>query len=164
MSNNPFSDVPPSNPYAVSTEVSANGDGYVKQIPIIGTLTIVQSILELLVGACVVGLGFFMEVMANNPKFVEEMQKSNMPPHFLTWLYVGIGIVVLIVGIMRLVSGIMIVRKRGRMFGIISAIVGLGTSFTCYCAPTAIGLAIYTLVVLIQPAVAAEFDRVKRSS
>jgi ABC-type branched-subunit amino acid transport system permease subunit len=164
MSSNPFSEIPNTNPYSSSTpEMSGLPDGYVKQLPIIGILNIVQASLELVMGIGLGGVGIFMSAMSNDPKFTEELSKSNLSPQVFTWIYIGIGIAISLLGLMRLVSGIMTLRKRGRVFSLVTSILGLATVFTCYCAPTAIALAVYTLVVLIQPSVIAEYERAKQS-
>ncbi|MEQ1830006.1 MAG: hypothetical protein ABL921_28850 [Pirellula sp.] len=165
MSSNPFSDVSPANPYSPNNfNAPPEQDGYTKQIPIIGILNIVQACLELFAGVGLGGMAVFMGTMSTDPKFAEALEKGNVSPQFLVWVYLGIGSVIAIIGAMRLVSGIMTLRRRGRIFSIVASIVGLGTVFTCYCAPSAIALAVYTLVVLIQPSVMAEYERAKQSS
>lgn len=159
MSSNPFSDNQQS-PYAFQSQVPIGGDDtYVKQLPVVGILSIVQASLELMMAVMLAGVAAMMGFMQNNPQI---MNQPNPPPMF--WIVVGYGIVggvVAIVGLFRLASGIMILRKRGRIFSIVASIVGLVTVFTCYCSLTSIGLCVYSLVVLIQPAVIAEYERAK---
>ena len=103
--------------------------------------------------------GVMIGVMQNNPNM---MQQQNGPPMF--WMAVGYGIAASVIGIvalLRLTSGIMILRKRGRMFSIVMSLLGLVTVFTCYCSLTSIGLCVYSLIVLIQPSVMAEYDKAK---
>ena len=158
MSSNPFSDNSHQSPYAFQSQVpygdgGGGGDSYNKQLPVIGILTIVQASLELLVGVLLAFAAVMMGIMQNNPNL---MRQPNAPPMF--WMTVGYGVVASVIGIValiRLTSGIMILRRRGRMFSIVISILGLVTVFTCYCSLTSIGLCVYSLIVLIQPSVIA---------
>jgi uncharacterized membrane protein HdeD (DUF308 family) len=139
------------------------GEGYIKQIPLIGIFNIIQASLELMMGVMLGGIGIFMGSISNNPQMVEQFEKSNLTPQVMIYIYVGLGVAVGAMAVMRLVSGILTLRKRGRIFAIVTSIVGLAAVFTCYCAPTSIALAIYSLIVLVQPAVIAEYERVRQS-
>lgn len=162
MSSNPFSDNNQQAPYTFQSQVpygDGGGDSYIKQLPVIGILTIVQASLELMLGVMLAFGGVMIGVMQNNPNM---MQQQNGPPMF--WMAVGYGIAASVIGIvalLRLTSGIMILRKRGRMFSIVMSLLGLVTVFTCYCSLTSIGLCVYSLIVLIQPSVMAEYDKAK---
>ena len=162
MSTNPFSDNNQPSPYSFQSQVphgGGGGDSYLKQMPVIGILTIVQASLELMMGVMLGFAAVMMGVMQNDPKF---MNQPNMPPMF--WVVVGYGIAASVIGIvalLRLTSGIMILRRRGRMFSVVMSILGLVTVFTCYCSLTSIGLCVYTLIVLLQPSVTEEYARAK---
>ena len=164
MSSNPFSDNSHQSPYAFQSQVpygdgGGGGDSYNKQLPVIGILTIVQASLELLVGVLLAFAAVMMGIMQNNPDL---MRQPNAPPMF--WMAVGYGVAASVIGIValiRLTSGIMILRRRGRMFSIVISILGLVTVFTCYCSLTSIGLCVYSLIVLIQPSVIAEYEKAK---
>jgi hypothetical protein len=159
MSNNPFSDNQQS-PYAFQSQVPIGGDdSYVKQLPVVGILSIVQASLELLVAAMLAFAAVMAGVVQNNPRLTNQ---PNLPPMF--WIIVGYGIIgsaVGVVALLRLASGIMILRRRGRMFSIVVSILGLATVFTCYCSLTSVGLCVYSLVVLIQPSVIEEYENAK---
>jgi hypothetical protein len=47
---------------------------------------------------------------------------------------------------------------RGRVFGLVAMGVGLLTFFTAYCVPTAIGIAIYGIVVYLNESVIHAFE------
>ncbi len=163
MSTNPYSDNNQPSPYSFQSQIpyGDGGDSYKKQLPVIGILTIVQASLELIMGVMLGFAAVMMGVMQNDPKL---MNQPNMPPIF--WMAVAYGVVASAIGIislLRLTSGIMILRRRGRMFSIVMSILGLVTVFTCYCSLTSIGLCVYSLIVLIQPSVIAEYEKAKAS-
>ena len=64
---------------------------------------------------------------------------------------------ILILSIMHFVAAYLGFKYRRRVFGIVSMIVGLGAMLTCYCAPTAIGLAVYGMIIYFNPAFAQAF-------
>jgi len=162
MSSNPFSDSNQQAPYAFQSQVpngDGGGDSYIKQLPIIGILTIVQASLELMVGVMLAFAAVMIGVMQNDPNI---MREPNEPPMF--WIAVGYGIfasIVSIVALLRLTSGIMILRRRGRMFSIVMSILGLVTVLTGCCSLTSIALCVYSLIVLVQPSVMEEYEKAK---
>lgn len=115
-------------------------------------------------GVGVGAVGGFMGAMSKDPKFQQTIQNENVSMEFVMWLYIGLGIGVGVFALLRLMGGIMILRRRARMFSIVASVVTLITSMTCYCAPTGIALTVYSLVVLLQPAVVAEYARISQSS
>lgn len=164
MSSNPYSDNDPQSPYAFQSQAPigygyGNGNGYIKQIPVVGILNIVQASLELMICIMVIGIAIFMRTMPNDLK----LQKiPNAPP--MEWIAIGyfiFGAVIGVIATLRLVGGIMILKKRGRILSIVASVLGLATVFTCYCSLTSIALCVYSLVVLIQPSVIEEFDRAR---
>ncbi len=160
MSSNPYSDNDPQSPYAFQSKAPiGNGDGYIKQIPVLGILNIVQASLELMMCMMVIGIAVFMGSMQNDPK----IQKiPNAPP--MQWIAIGyfiFGAAIGVIAALRLASGVMILKKRGRIFSIVASVLGLASVITCYCGPTSIALCVYSLVVLIQPSVIEEFDRAR---
>ena len=160
MSSNPYSDNDPQSPYAFQSQAPiGNGDGYIKQIPVLGILNIVQASLELMMCVMVIGIAVFMGTMQNDPKL---QNIPNAPP--MQWIAIGyfiFGAVIGLIASLRLLAAIMILKKRGRIFSIVASILGLASVFTCYCSLTSIALCVYSLVVLIQPSVIEEFDRAR---
>lgn len=121
---------------------------------------IVQGCMELLMGLFLIGMaGVFPALLAM------EQGRANGPEPPPVWLFVGIygvmGLGISIPGILRIIAGFNVYRFRRRMFGIVANCVGFLTMFTCYCAPTAIALGVYSLIVLLQPSVVQAFDRQK---
>jgi hypothetical protein len=158
MSFNPYSDNQPQslNEFQ-STTPNASEDGYLRQVPVLGVLNIVQASLELLMCLMLIGMSALMVAAQNSPKI-------QTTPNAATIQIMGIGYgifgaVVGLFAILRLTSGILILKRRGRIFSIVTSMIGLVSVFTCYCAPTSLAIAIYSLVVLIQPSVIVDFDR-----
>ncbi len=160
MSSNPYSDNDPQSSYAFQSQAPiGNGDGYIKQIPVLGILNIVQASLELMMCVMVIGIAVFMGSMQNDP----QIQKIPNAPS-MQWIAIAYFIFGAVIGVfatLRLVGGIMILKKRGRILAIVASVFGLASVFTCYCSLTSIALCVYSLVVLIQPSVIEEFDRAR---
>jgi hypothetical protein len=169
--NDPFSNYPKTgierNPYAAEAPVdmfalpAAQGDGYIKQIPIIGTLTLVQGILELLVAGVLLFITLSIAFAINSGAEIKELNNSNASPEAVM---IGYGIVAFLVGLsatLRLIGGTMTLFRRGRMLTIVSSVVGLTTVFTGCCSITSLGLAVYTLIVMVQPSVIQEYAKFK---
>ena len=166
MSSNPYSDNDPQSPYEFQSQTpnafpSQNptgiSDAYVKQIPVVGILNLVQAVLELIVCVILIGVAVMIPFMQNDPKF---KNIPNAPP--MAWIAIGYAIFGALLGVMallRLAAGTMILRKRGRIFSIVASVLGLASVFTCYCSLTSIALCIYSLIILVQPSVMEEFDR-----
>jgi hypothetical protein len=158
MSSNPYSDNNQPSPYAFQTQTPgsySSGDGYVKQIPVLGILHIVQAALELPMFLIMIAMSGIMIAAQNSPQMQQQMQQQ---PSGISLQILGIGYgvfggVIALIAIMRLTAGVLLLMRRGRIFGIVMSIVGLVSVFTCYCGPTSLALSIYSLVVLIQPSV-----------
>lgn len=120
---------------------------------------IVQGSLELLMGLFLIGMaGLFPALAAMDPDFADGPEP---PIWFIAGIYGTMGLGISIPGILRIFAGYNVYRFRRRMFAIVTNCVGFLTMFTCYCAPTAIALGVYSLIVLLQPSVVHAFDRQK---
>jgi hypothetical protein len=134
--------------------------GWIQQVRVYAILSAVQGLLELPMGAMVLGMGFFIPAMMaldkSNPK-----GGGNPPPdefiYGMMGAYIAIGSVVLFSALLRLFAAYRNFYFKGRTLGIASMIVGLGPLLTCYCGPTAIGVLVYGLIVYLNPAVRMAF-------
>ena len=70
----------------------------------------------------------------------------------------------LLCGIINSISGFKVMSFRGRVFAIVALFSNILVLFTCWCAPTAIGMMIYGLIVLFNSDVAYAFDMVSRGA
>lgn len=73
-------------------------------------------------------------------------------------MYGGAGLVLLSIGILGVWGGVRIMKFRSYTLGIVALSGGLLAIFGCYCAPTAIALFIYGLIVLLNPQVKQAFE------
>ena len=156
---------PPQNPFAApkpsnrlgghDLRTGQPGRGYVNQIPILAIMTIVHGVLLSLMGIMFAGYGILIASML-------AMEAINLPPNpkplqIIAVTAISIGVPVIIIAIMQIVAGIRNLKYRGRIFTLATWLLGLLASFTCYCGPTSVGLAIWGMIVFLNPAVAAAF-------
>jgi hypothetical protein len=144
---------------------AANDYGWVSQVRIFAILNAVQGILEIPMGLFLSGIGLAMPALQrlqknNNPGPMGETEESMIL--FITVLYVAIGIPLLISGILRVAAAWQNYRFRGRILSLVSIIVGMATLFSCYCAPTALALLVYGLILHLNPAVTAAFEMARQ--
>lgn len=162
MSANPFAS--PSE-YASSMPPPPMGeDGWVKQLPFLGIFMLVEGSLELLYGGFMTTFSFIMPfILANDPNFQRQMDAQPdmpfRPEQFMFWLYFILGFGPLIAGVARIVGGIFVLRRTGRMFAIVANVIGFASATGCYCIPTGFATSIYGLVLLLQPSVANAFEQ-----
>lgn len=136
----------------------------VNHVMALSILMIVQGSLSALcglgVGALALVMPAVMKAQAGMPPR-PGMPPQQMPPE-MEWIlvvtYGGMAVVLLGTGIFGIWGGIRIMKFRGRTLGIVALSVGLFAMFGCYCAPTAIALFIYGLIVLLNPPVKQAFE------
>ena len=141
----------------------ASGDGFVKQVPIVGILMGVAGGMELLMGLFLIGLSIFVPQFITQTPAAQQQQMSLEEAEFakqlLFWVYMGMGLGGILGGSLRLVAGIQVFRFKTYTLGLIGNFVGLLALSTCYCSPISIGITVYGLIVLFQSPVRAEFSR-----
>ena len=145
---NPFQ--PPQWSSGIFSEAAGGiGDrGLIGHVRIVAILLIVQGILELLF--CTLGFGFLVLVQVMPKKEAEALRGVGM-------LLAAISVPALIVAVLRITAGIFNFRYRRRGLGMIALLVGLLMMITGYCAPTAIALAVYGLIVYVNEPVVMAF-------
>jgi hypothetical protein len=79
-------------------------------------------------------------------------------PGLLAAFYGALAVFVAACGILRVGAGMYVFRFRRRQVAMVALAGGLIAAFTGFCAPTAIGLAVYGLIVLLNESVVAAFD------
>jgi hypothetical protein len=150
-----FQDQPP------LTEAAVSDYGWVSQVRTFAILNAVQGVLEISMGLFTSGMGIALPALlrwdkAKNPTAGGPEQETFL--WFLTGLYLVIGIPVLVSGVLRIESAWQNYRFKGRLRSLISLVVGMGAMLSCYCAPTAIALLVYGLILHLNPAVKAAFE------
>jgi hypothetical protein len=117
-------------------------------------------------GLFTAGMGVLFPALMQMDKARNPNPSQDGPPDefvwVLTFVYFAIGIPVLTSGVLRIVAGVQNYRFKGRTLAMISIVAGLGSMLSCYCAPTAIGLLVYGLILLMNPAVKAAFEMASR--
>lgn len=156
------------NPYAApaaaagASAASAPGLGMVRHVLPVAILMLVQGGLELVISLIFLALIVAVPVMIPDlPAAPAENFGGPPPPAFLKPMMMAVygvmGAGGLLAGVMHVVAGIFGLRFRRRMLGIVALALGMASVTTVYCAPTAIGLAIYGLITYCNPAVVAAF-------
>ncbi len=144
--------------------------GMVQQVRVVAILNAVQGLLELMLAAVLISMAVFMPLMMNSdPNFQRQMadQPNAGSEEMFMYIWIGYGIVgfvLLCLGVLRIFAGFRNWSFRGRMLGITSVSVGLLSALLFYCAPTGIGILIYTLVVYLNPSVAQAFELGKQGA
>ncbi len=150
----------PDNPYtALVTPLTSEpnsiplGGGLVNQVMVVGILQIVLGVLELMMAGLLifyaVMFGFIMPNM-------EQANNEEIPAQAMFWIAIGFavgGAIVLVFSILRITSGVYSFWFKQRTMMLISLIGGMVTVFTCYCSLFSIGVGIYGLIVMLDPAV-----------
>ncbi len=151
------------NPYAVQSAGGGPGRGdqggprlsltILRQIRVIAVLLIVHGLMLMLMGVFLIGLAFlFPTMMAAQPGAMRQ-QAGGPPPEqlkiILIVVYGGMGVAGLVPGVLQVVAGSYNLFAKKRMLGIVALAVGTVSVGTCYCAPTAIALFVYGLIIYL---------------
>jgi hypothetical protein len=132
--------------------------GLVRHVRVVAILMIVQGALELgvaiLFGVCAVVM----------PQMLSQAARSTpqaAPPSemllAMTATYGSMAAATFIAALLHIIAGVRNLRFRGKVLGIVAASCGILTASTCYCLPTAVGLAVYALIVYLNEGVAEAF-------
>ncbi len=171
---NPYESGEPSEPppqqYSDGAAPMPRDTSWIKQVTVVAILLLVQGGLELVAGIFYAAMGPFMVSIM---KMAEAESGGDMdvrvqaqPPEEMFWfiggIYMAIGSVAIICGILKIIAGIRNLKYKSRVLGFVALASGLVTAMTCYCAPTAIGLAIYGMIVYVNSDVARAFDLSKQ--
>jgi hypothetical protein len=150
----------PTNPYAADisqTPFDPNAmptsSGLVNQVMVVGILQIVFGAMELLMGGFLL---FYAVIFAFVMPSMPQGGANPPPPEVMFWLSIGFGaggIVVFGFSILRIVTGIYSFWFKQRTMMLVSLIGGMVTIFTCYCSLFSLGVGIYGLIVMLDPAV-----------
>ena len=127
--------------------------GYVPQVTVISILMIVQGSLVSLIGLILLFTGPAMLSLNSASHKADEERFISM----IGGVYILIGGLVVGVGGLNIAAGIKNLKYRSRNLGIAALCIGVLAVFTCYCAPTAIGLLIYGLIIYLNQDVSRAF-------
>ncbi len=158
---NPYANDAKTDPHVAST-VAARNASMVKQVTLLGVLQMLMGAMEAMVALLLLFSAVIM------PAAIAQAKKSpqgDFPTEMMGALvayYYFIGTSVLLVGILRGISGIFCFFYVGRWFIILTLFLGLVSVGTFYCALFAIALAVYGMILLLHPAVIRAFDMKKQ--
>ena len=128
----------------------------VSQVPIIGILMIVNGVLCILYGIVQMAMGPFMQsIFAMQgaqmpPEAKVQMQQMQQMMGWMVWVYIALGTLNAVAGLINIVGGIPAMRYRSRTFVIVALFTNVLTFASCYCLPTSLGLMIWGLIVMFQ--------------
>lgn len=129
----------------------------VGQVKVVGILMMVNGGILILAGALLIAMGsLFTAVLPAAPP-------GGGPPATLFLIIYGvIGAIAAAVGVVNAIAGYRVMTMRSRLFGLIALFSNVGALITFYCAPTAIGMMVYGLIVLFNRDVVDAFEFVRR--
>ena len=122
--------------------------GLVDHVSIVAILLLVQGTLELFFA--LFGFAFMAMVFFGPEKELAGMRGVAI-------LLGGVSAPALLAGVLRIIAGVFNLRFRRRGLGLAALGLGLLTMITGYCAPSAIALSIYGLIVYLNESVTVAF-------
>lgn len=153
-----FSDSPSQNPYMPpGYDPNAPRRGMVNQVRVVAILNAVQGCLELLMSTMYVVLGGFFGLVMRE-ELAKDDPNGEMFANIMAGIMLGFGGLMLVIAGLRIYASFRNYFLQSRVLGIVSVCLGMLTVFTGYCAPTSIGIAVYTLIVLFNKEVTEAFE------
>ena len=156
---NPNPTPDPNHPYAQGYPSPRKSNSMVGQVPIIAILMMIQAGLQGLMGLFFTAMGPFIFTILQQAQ--QNQPGAQAPPkemvNIMSGYYIVVGLATLMAGILLLVAGIRNLKYRGKVLGIVAMASSLVSIFSCYCAPTAIGLLIYGMIVYLNADVSRAF-------
>lgn len=110
-----------------------------------------------LVGLLFLGAHFaIMNSVMGNPEMWKNQQQGGPPPEeffaVFKWFYLVMGLIILAGGLLNLLSGLYLRKKRNRMFSIIVA------GLNCLQMPVGTVLGVFTFIVLMRDSVQQAYE------
>lgn len=137
---------------------AANG-AFLTQLKVLCILMIVLGFFELIMAVFYCALAFYLPAeLANSNAGLPGNGGGPLNMEIIFTIVYGVGAALaLVAGVLRIVAGIQGLRLRSWRLGVASHLLGLMNLLTCYCAPTSIAIAVWGLVVYLQPGVKEAF-------
>jgi hypothetical protein len=134
----------------------------VSQVMVVAILMIVQAVLELLMGILLVAMAVvfvvaFRAEAAGGGVDPAQQPATDVAMWTLGSFYGGAGLVSLLAAGFHGYAGYRNFYFQGRVMGLVAMVFGLVTVLTCYCAPTAVALGIYGMIVYLNEEVSRAF-------
>ncbi len=138
--------------------------GAVRHVPVVAVLLIVHGVLAVALGLVIVRAlqvrlrGLELEAPASSAGAPVEAAVDDLQPmRIILWVLLGAGWAIVLIGLLQLHAGARNYSFRRRKLGIAALAAGAALTLTCYCAPTALALAVYGLIVYCNRGAAAAF-------
>ncbi len=128
-----------------------------RQIKVVAILLIVEGGLEALMGIFLCVMGPVMMALISSAPPPAAGAGPAPPPELFGALYIGMGVVTLIAGILKIVGGIRNVSLKSRTLGFVALGSGILSFMSCYCILPALALGIYGLIVYLNDKSAQAF-------
>jgi hypothetical protein len=136
-------------PYGRVPRVSSK----VMQVTTLAILMIVQGALEAIIGLVLLVMGpAMLSTKATMPRSDQEAVG------IMSAVFIILGVLILLTAGLKIVAGIKNLKYRGRTLGIAALISSIVSMMTGYCAPTAIALLIYGLIIYLNNDVRRAFE------
>jgi hypothetical protein len=131
----------------------------VSHVPIVSILMIVNGSLASVLGIILALFGPAVVAMISADEerrfFFHAGDKAFLT--LMTVFYIVVGVMALVAGVLNIVAGARSLKFRGRGLALTALFCNILPLFTCYCAPTSLGLMIYGLIVFFNGDVAQAF-------
>lgn len=128
----------------------------VNQVRVLAILMFVQGGLESLMGA--------MLLIAGPAMLLDRSGPGPKPPAALGAIIALMALPILAAAGLKVAAGVFNLKFRKKALGLTAVISSVVPMFTCYCAPTALALLIYGLIVLLNGEVAQAFEMAAQGS
>ena len=125
----------------------------VMQVTTLAILMIVQGALEAIIGLVLLVMGPAM--LSTTPGMPRNDQEAI---GIMSAVFIILGVLILLTAGLKIVAGIKNLKYRGRTLGMAALISSIVSMMTGYCAPTAIALLIYGLIIYLDGDVRQAFE------
>ena len=125
----------------------------VMQVTTLAVLMIIQGALEALIGLVLLVMGPAM--LSTMPSMSRSDQEAL---GIMSAVFIILGLLILLTAGLKIVAGIKNLKYRGRSLGMAALISSIVSMMTGYCAPTAIALVIYGLIIYLDNDVRRAFE------
>lgn len=130
--------------------------GKLSQLPWLGGLLIAHGVLTLVASVSFLGYTVLFSTFPSDDPAVAGMEPSM---ELAAGMYAFMAVLHVIPGVLQIVAGRSVLRRRNRVFVFVALGSSLLTVFPGCCALTSIALLVYGLIVLLDHAVTGAFDR-----
>src|SRR5579859_2851510 len=122
----------------------------VGQMMIQGAMTLMMGLFLAVAGPAL----FTMIRLDSGPKNPQDEKVATV----VSIIYLLLGLAVIFSAILTIIAGIRGLKFRGRTLAIVALFSNIIPLFTCYCAPTSLGVMIYGLIVMFNADVARAYQ------